>query len=92
MPLTITRTLARFEDCCMVEEALSLLEFLKGRKSAKVDLSRCTYLHSALLQLLVVGSVKIVALPTDPLLARWVGRVLAERHPEHLAQPVQIAR
>jgi len=43
MPLTITRTLARFEDCCMVEEALSLLEFLKGRKSAKVDLSRCTY-------------------------------------------------
>ena len=77
MPLTITKTLARFEEVCTVEEALPLLEFLRGRKSAKADLSRCTYLHSALVQLLLVGNVKIVALPRDPLLARWVDRLLA---------------
>jgi hypothetical protein len=77
MPLTMTKTLARFEDVCTVEEALPLLEFLQARKSAKADLSRCTYLHSALLQLLFIANVKIVALPSDPLLARWVDRLLA---------------
>jgi len=77
MPLTITKTLARFEEACTVEEALPLLEFLRGRKTAKADLSRCTYLHSALLQLLFMGRVKIVALPGDPRLARWIGRLLA---------------
>jgi hypothetical protein len=92
MPLTITKTLARFEDLCAVEEALPLLAFLKGRKNAKVDLSRCTYLHSALLQLLFIGRAKIVALPADPLLARWVERLLAGRCSLHVAQPVQIAR
>jgi len=92
MPLTITKTLARFEEVCTVEEALPLLEFLKGRKAAKADLSRCTYLHSALLQLLFIGGVKIVALPNDPLLARWVGRLLAERQVPHPTQNVPIAR
>jgi hypothetical protein len=77
MPLTTSKTLARFEDVCTVEEALPLLEFLRGKKAAKADLSRCTYLHSALLQLLFIANVKIVALPCDPLLARWVDRLLA---------------
>ncbi len=87
MPLTITKTLARFEEVCTVEEALPLLEFLRGSKTAKADLSRCTYLHSALLQLLFIGNVKIVALPSDPLLARWVDRLLAGRKS---AKPAQI--
>jgi len=91
MPLTITKTLARFDDVCTVEEALPLLEFLKNRKSAKIDLSRCTYLHSALLQLLLMGSVKVVAMPTDALLARWVERLLAGRAPAPLTKPVQMA-
>jgi len=86
MPLTITRTMARFEEVCTVEEALPLLEFLRSRKSAKADLSRCTYLHSALLQLLFIGKVKIVASPSDPLLARWVDRVLDPGQPARFTQ------
>jgi hypothetical protein len=86
MPLKINKALVRFEDVCMVEEALPLLEFLKGRKSAKADLSRCTYVHSALLQLLFMGGVKIVALPSDPLLAGWIDRLLVGQQSTPIAQ------
>jgi nicotinic acid phosphoribosyltransferase len=89
MPLTVTKTLARFEDVCTVEEALPLLEFLKTQDHAKADLSRCTYLHSALLQLLYMAKAEIVALPEDPLLARWVDRLLLVPAQPDLRQDTQ---
>ena len=53
MAVVFTTTQARFEDVCTVEEALPLLEFLKSGDGVEVDLSACTYLHTALLQLLL---------------------------------------
>jgi hypothetical protein len=52
MPLVFTETQVRFEAVCTVEEALPLLEFLQSSDGLEVDLSACTYLHTALLQLL----------------------------------------
>lgn len=79
MPLVFTKTLARFEEVCTVEEALPLLEFLNKAKTPKIDLSACTYLHTALLQLLLISRPKVSAPPNDPVLARWVVPLLDAR-------------
>ncbi len=76
MPLVFTETEARFEDVCTVEDALPLFEFLKNSEASAVDLSACTYLHTALLQLLLTARPGITAPPADPGLARWVTPLL----------------
>jgi hypothetical protein len=78
MALIITATQARFEEVCTVEDALPLLEFLRNNDKAEVDLSACTWLHTALLQLLLTGSPRLTASPVDPALARWVAPLLAD--------------
>lgn len=76
MPLTFTATTVHFTDICTVEDALPLLEFLKGGDAREVDLSACTYLHTALLQLLLAARPAMAAPPADPCLARWVAPLL----------------
>ena len=71
MPLVLTETSARFEDVCTVEDAMEFIEYLLKNQAAKVDLSACTYLHTALLQLLRLARPHITAAPNDPFLARW---------------------
>ena len=78
MPLVFTEARVRFEDVCTVEDALPLLEFLKGIDAPEVDLSACTYLHTALLQLLLAARPGMAAQPTDPALARWVAPLLTQ--------------
>ena len=69
MPLVFTEAEARFEDVCTVEDALPLLEFLKDSEAPQVDLSACTYLHTALLQLPVCPPPSgMAAPPADPAL------------------------
>jgi hypothetical protein len=77
MPLIFTETQARFEDICAVEEALPLFEFLNSATAPEVDLSACTHLHTALLQLLLIARPKVAALPADPGLARWLAGVVS---------------
>jgi hypothetical protein len=78
MPLVFTATQARFEDVCTVEDALPLLEFLKSSNTPEVDLSPCTWLHTALLQLLLTARPRMAASPVDPALTRWVAPLLAD--------------
>ncbi len=80
MPLVFTDTQVRFEAVCTVEDALPLLEFLRVSAAPEVDLSACTHLHTALLQLLLAARPRLVSPPADPTLARWVAPMLtAER-------------
>jgi hypothetical protein len=76
MALVFIGTAARFEDVCTVEDALPLLEFLKSGDAPEVDLSACTWLHTALLQLLLTARPRLIGLPVDPALARWVAPLL----------------
>ena len=71
MPLVLTETSARFEDVCTVEDAMEFIEYLRKNEAAKADLSACTYLHTALLQLLRLARPRITHAPVDPFLARW---------------------
>jgi hypothetical protein len=55
MPIDFKRNLAVFRDLASVEEAESLLDWLRRKPGAKVDLALCSHLHTASLQVLREG-------------------------------------
>ncbi len=59
-----------------VEDAEKLLEWLQNKPTARVDLSACTHLHPANIQVLLAAGVPVCALPTDTALADWLRPVL----------------
>jgi hypothetical protein len=75
MPLVLTGSSVRFEDVCTVEDAMEFIGYLRTSEMQDVDLSGCTYLHTALLQLLLRAKPHILAAAEDPFLARWSGLV-----------------
>lgn len=81
MPVVLERNLARFVDVCTVEEVMTVHEWLLKHKSARIDLSACTHMHTALLQLLLAVRPKLAAAPTDAFLAAWVAPLLLARDP-----------
>ncbi|MBP2297406.1 hypothetical protein [Azospirillum picis] len=76
MPIRYEGDLARFDAACTVDEALPFAEWLEATVPARVDLSACTELHTALLQLLLVARPAVAATAADPFLARWVAPLL----------------
>lgn len=58
---------------CGVQEAERLHEKLtRCRNDAKLDLSNCDYLHSAVLQVLLDQPRALKRPPRDPILLRWL--------------------
>ncbi|MFP5516205.1 MAG: hypothetical protein ACLGJC_24380 [Alphaproteobacteria bacterium] len=78
MPVRFDSDLARFENACTAEDALPLAEWLETAAAPRVDLSACTELHTALLQLLLAARPALAAAPADAFLARWIGPLLAK--------------
>lgn len=73
MPLRFTKTMVKFEGICGPEETPELVEWLQGRtRRPGVDLSRCSHLHTALLQALLSARVPLDKPPLEPFLAQWV--------------------
>jgi len=54
------------------EEAETLLGWLQREKNASVDLSGCTHLHTANLQVLMAAQPNIIIWPQDHGLASWL--------------------
>ncbi|EJW10868.1 hypothetical protein A33M_3937 [Rhodovulum sp. PH10] len=81
MPLRFDGPTVRFEGLCMVEEALGLVEHWRETPPGTVDLSTCTHVHTALLQVLAAAAPAEVIPPSDPTLARFVAPILASRRP-----------
>ena len=59
-----------------VEDAEALLEWLQKKSAAKVDLSECTHLHPANLQVLMAAKAAVSAWPADSGLAAWLKSAL----------------
>jgi hypothetical protein len=79
MPLRLARNRLHLDGDCGVEEALVLLEHLAGAKPPRVDMRRCTHLHTALLQVLAACRPRHLVPPEDDFLARWVMPLVADR-------------
>ncbi|WP_042446162.1 hypothetical protein [Azospirillum sp. B510] len=76
MPIRYDAGLARFEAACTVEDALPFAEWLETTAAPRVDLSACTELHTALLQLLMAAKPAVAAAPEEAFLGRWAAPVL----------------
>jgi hypothetical protein len=76
MPIEFKRNRAIFRDEVSVEEAEGLLEWLQNRSTAKVDLSACSHLHTANLQVLMTAKVHIAGWPKNAELRAWLEPVV----------------
>jgi hypothetical protein len=72
MPIEFKKTRAVFRDVVSVEEAEGLLEWLQTRPAAKVDLSACSHLHTANLQVLMTAKTGVSSWPKNAELRAWL--------------------
>jgi hypothetical protein len=72
MPIEFKKTRAVFRDVVSVEEAEGLLEWLQTKPAAKADLSACSHLHTANLQVLMTARIGISGWPKDVKLRDWL--------------------
>jgi hypothetical protein len=76
MPIEFKQKQATFRDLVRVEEAEGLLEWLQKNPDAKLDLSACSHLHPANLQVLMAAKAVIARWPEDSDLRAWLQTVL----------------
>ena len=74
MPIEFKRNRAIFRDDVSVEEAEGLLGWLQNRSTAKVDLSACSHMHTANLQVLMTAKAHITGWPKNAELRAWLNR------------------
>jgi hypothetical protein len=76
MPIEFKGNRAIFRDDVSVEEAEGLVEWLQNRSTAKVDLSACSHMHTANLQVLMTAKAGIIGWPKNADLRAWLEPVL----------------
>ena len=76
MPIEFKRNRVLFRDEVSVEEAEGLLEWLQKRPTARVDLSACSHMHTANLQVLMTAKASISGWPKNAELRAWLEPVL----------------
>ena len=72
MPIVFKKNRCVFQDEVSVEEAEGLLEWLQKKPTAKVDLSACSHLHTANLQVLMTAKSEISSWPKNVELRAWL--------------------
>jgi len=76
MTIEYQKNHAVFSDVVSVQEAEGLLEWLQENPAARADLSACTHLHPANLQVLMAAQTAVGAWPADSELAGWLKSAL----------------
>jgi hypothetical protein len=76
MSIQFKDNLAIFGDMVGGEEAEGLLEWLQKWPMAKADLTDCSHLHPANLQVLLAAKTRILAWPIDATLGSWLKTIL----------------
>jgi hypothetical protein len=72
MPIEYKKNQATLREIVSVEDAEALLGWLQNKPSAKIDLSDCSHLHPANLQVLMAAKCRVSAWPTDAGLRAWI--------------------
>jgi hypothetical protein len=72
MTITYAGDSAVFEGTVSVEEAGTLLEWVQQHPAGSADLSGCTHLHAADLQVLMAAQLRVAAWPRDENLKTWL--------------------
>lgn len=87
MSLRIEGSLIRIEGRCRLEEAETLLDALLRLDSPRVDLTGCTALHTAVVQILLASRVPVAGQPDAPFLVRHILPLLAPDASASVAGP-----
>lgn len=66
------------EEICSVEDSEVLLQEIQAGATS-MDWSRCTYLHTGCLQLMMAAGLPVSGVPADAALSRWVAPMVAWR-------------
>ena len=77
MAIVYKKNSAVLSDAVSVEEAEALLEWLQKKSAARMDLSACTHLHPANLQVLMAAKCRVSAWPVDVNLRNWIEPALS---------------
>jgi hypothetical protein len=77
MAMEFKKKRVMFKEVVGVEDAETLLEWLQGKTATQVDLSACTHLHPANIQVLLAAGTQVTDWPADADLARWLQTVLS---------------
>lgn len=81
MPLMLGSRTAVLEGAVTVEDAETFTAWLRQTPAARVNLRKCTHLHTAVLQAMLAAGVKVSVPPTDPFLTTWVLPLLERLSP-----------
>ncbi len=76
MAMTFKRNIAHFTDAVGVEEAEGFLAWLQKHPQAKLNLSACSHLHAAVLQVLMAARLPVAGWPGDAGLSMWLKAAL----------------
>lgn len=76
MAIAYKRNIASFQDTIGVEEAEGFLAWLQKHPKARLDLSACTHVHAALLQVLMAARIPMASWPEDETLTTWLKSTL----------------
>ena len=76
MPIAYRKKTAFFETLVTVEDAEDLLQWIQKNPQGKVDLSGCTHLHAANLQVLMAAGCSVIGWPKDANLSAWLQSAL----------------
>lgn len=76
MAIEYKKKVVVMSDIVSVDDAEGLLEWLQNKPAAKVDLSTCTHLHPANLQVLMAAQCRVTHWPQDAGLRTWLETAL----------------
>ncbi|PIF89709.1 hypothetical protein CLU86_0586 [Acidovorax sp. 62] len=65
MPIELRKNKVVFKDVVGVEDAETILAWLQKKPGLAADLSACSHLHPANLQVLLAAQTKVLAWPND---------------------------
>ena len=77
MAIEYKKKVVVMSDIVSVDDAEGLLEWLQNKPAAKVDLSTCTHLHPANLQVLMAAQCRVTHWPQDAGLRTWLETALS---------------
>ena len=76
MGIEFKKKVAFFDGAVSVESAEDLLQWLQSHPKGRVDLTACTHLHAAVLQVLMASRMGVIAWPQDGDLNSWLTAAL----------------
>jgi anti-anti-sigma regulatory factor len=79
MAILYKKNKALFHGQVSAEEAEALLEWLQKTKHAEVDFTEARHIHTAVIQVLLAGDIRVSAWPKESFLQTWLQHIFENK-------------